>query len=284
LSTSASTLTRPARLPLMTVLHYWVAVTVVIGMAFPLVWMLYSGFKTNQEIATSPLALPAVWNWHHLVEAWQLGNLGRLYLNSLLVTGTSVTALVMIASLAAYAFARLRFRGRDALFYLLLIGLLLPAQVVIIPLFFLLRDMQLLNTYWALILPYMSWPLALTIYLLRSYYLTLERELEDAARIDGANLLQTYAFVMFPLVRPALATVVILNLVNLWNELLFAMLFIQDERLRTLPAGLLAFSGHYLVDYRLVFAALSITTVPVLVLYFVFQRQVIAGLTTGALD
>jgi hypothetical protein len=142
----------------------------------------------------------------------------------------------------------------------------------------------ILNTYWALILPYTSWPLALTIYLLRSYYLTLERELEDAARIDGANLFQTYAFVMFPLVRPALATVVILNLVNLWNELLFAMLFIQNEQLRTLPAGLLAFSGYYLVDYRLVFAALSITTVPILVVYFVFQRHVIAGLTTGALD
>ncbi len=283
MSTSASA-TRARRATPATILHYWVAITVVAGMAFPLVWMLYSSLKTNQEIALTPLALPAAFRWQHYVEAWQLGNLGRLYLNSLLVTGVSVTALVMIASLAAYAFARLRFRGRDALFYLLLIGLLLPAQVVIIPLFFLLRDMGLLNTYWALILPYTSWPLALTIYLLRSYYLTLERELEDAARIDGAGLFQTYVFVMFPLVRPALATVVILNLVNLWNELLFALLFIQDEQLRTLPAGLLAFSGYYIVDYRLVFAALSITTVPILVVYFLFQRQVIAGLTTGALD
>lgn len=279
-SAAAST----ARLAPTTLLHYWVAATIVVGMAFPLVWMFYSSFKTNQEITLTPLALPAAFRWQQLVEAWQLGDLGRLYLNSMLVTGVSVTALVMLASLAAYAFARLRFPGRDALFYLLLIGLLLPAQVVIIPLFFLLRDLGLLNTYWALILPYASWPLALTIYLLRSYYLTLERELEDAARIDGAGLFQTYLFVMFPLVRPALATVVILNLVNLWNELLFAMLFIQDEHLRTLPAGLLAFSGHYIVDYRLVFAALSLTTVPILILYFVFQRHVIAGLTTGALD
>lgn len=282
MSTSAASPT--PRFAPATILHYWVAATVVVGMAFPLVWMLYSSFKTNQEISLTPLALPAEFRWQHLVEAWQLGNLGQLYLNSLLVTGVSVTTLVMLASLAAYAFARLRFPGRDPLFYLLLVGLLLPAQVVIIPLFFLLRDLGLLNTYWALILPYSSWPLALTIYLLRSYYLTLESELEDAARIDGASLFQTYAFVMFPLVRPALATVVILNLVNLWNELLFAMLFIQDEHLRTLPAGLLAFSGYYIVDYRLVFAALSITTVPVLILYFVFQRQVIAGLTTGALD
>lgn len=265
-------------------LHYWVAVTVAVGMAFPLAWLVYSSFKTNREITMSPLALPDALRWGHFVEAWQLGNLGQLYLNSLLVTGVSVTGLVLIASLAAYAFARLHFPGRDILFYTLLIGLLLPAQVVIIPLFFLLRDIGLLNTYWALILPYMGWPLALTVYLLRSYYLTLERELEDAARIDGANLIQTYLYVMFPLARPALATVIILNLVNLWNELLFAMLFIQDPDKLTLPAGLLAFSGHYIVDYRLVFAALSISTVPILVLYFIFQRHVISGLTTGALD
>lgn len=266
------------------ILHYWVVITVVTGMAFPLVWMLYSSFKTNQEIALSPLGLPGVWRWGNLVEAWQLGRLGRLYLNSLFVTSVSVTAIVLISSLAAYAFARLQFRGRDLLFYLLLLGLLLPAQVVIIPLFILLRDLGILNTYWALILPYSSWPLALTIYLLRSFYLTLEGDLEDAAKIDGASLFQTFAFVMFPLTRSALVTMIILNMVTLWNELLFAMLFIQDETLRTLPAGLLAFSGYYIVDYRLVFSALSITTVPILIVYFIFQRQVIAGLTTGALD
>lgn len=266
------------------VLHYWVVATVTVGMAFPLAWMLYSSFKTNREIFAAPFGVPARWQWANLAEAWNVGGLGRLYLNSLFVTGVSVTIIVALASLAAYAFARLEFRGRDALFYVFLVGLLLPPQTVVIPLFVLLRDLGAINTYLALILPYSSWPLALTIYLMRSFYLTLPGELEDAARIDGASLVQTFLHVMLPLVRPAIVTMVILNAVNLWNELLFALLFIHDDALRTLPAGILKFYGYHSIDYRLVFSALSIATVPILILYFVFQRQVIEGLTLGSLD
>ncbi|MDZ7801855.1 MAG: carbohydrate ABC transporter permease [Trueperaceae bacterium] len=265
-------------------LHGWVVLTVVAGMAFPLAWMLYSSLKSNQEIFARPFGLPQDPDWGNWWVAWTTGDLGRLYLNSLLVTGSAVLIVVSLAALAAYAFARLRFPGRDALFYLFLIGLLLPPQTVIIPLFSLLRDLGLLNTYWALILPYASWPLALTIFMLRSFYRTLPGELEDAARIDGAGLWTTFWHVMLPLVRPALVTMVILNAVNLWNELLFALLFIQEETMRTLPAGLMAFYGYHSVDYKLVFAALSIATVPVLIFYFIFQRQIIAGLTVGSLD
>ena len=266
------------------ILHGWVVVTVVAGMAFPLAWMLYSSLKTNAEIFARPFGVPASPQWSNLIEAWTVGGLGRLYLNSLLVTGSAVTIVVALAALASYAFARLEFPGRDALFYVFLIGLLLPPQTVIIPLFTLLRDIGLLNTYWALILPYASWPLALTIYLMRSFYRTLPGELEDAARIDGAGTFQIFWHVMLPLVRPAMVTMAILNTVNLWNELLFALLFIRDDALRTLPAGLLAFYGYHSVDYKLVFAALSIATIPILILYFVFQRQIIAGLTVGSLD
>jgi ABC-type glycerol-3-phosphate transport system permease component len=266
------------------VLHYWVVITVVIGMAFPLIWMLYSSLKTNREIFAAPFGLPGAFRWQHFLEAWQVGGLGRLYLNSIFITGISVTAIVLLASMAGYAFARLQFWGRDALYYTFLIGLLLPSQTVIIPLFVLLRDLGLLNTYFALIFPYISWPLALTIYLLRSFYLTLQQELEDAAMIDGASLFQIYWYVMFPLVRPAMVTMVILNAVNLWNELLFALLFIRDDAMRTLPAGILKFYGYHSVDYRLVFSALSIATVPILIVYFFFQRQVIEGLTVGSID
>ena len=154
---------------------------------------------------------------------------------------------------------------------------------MIVPLFVLLRDLNLLNTYWALILPYSSWSLALTIYLLRSFYLTLPRSFEDAAKIDGASLFQTYRLVMLPLIRPALVTMVVLNTVNLWNELLFALLFVRDDAMRTLPAGVLSFYTMHGADYRLVFSALSLATIPILLFYFVFQRQVIEGLTTGSL-
>jgi raffinose/stachyose/melibiose transport system permease protein len=246
--------------------------------------MIYSSLKTNREISRNTLALPKELRWQHFIEAWTEGNLGRLYINSLLVTGISVAIIVILSSLAGYAFARLKFRGRDFLYYTFLIGLLLPSQVVIIPLFVLLRDLHLLNTWWALILPYSGWSLALTIYLLKSFYLTLPQELEDAAKIDGASLFQVFRLVMLPLIRPAIITMIILNAVGLWNELLFALLFIRDDALRTLPAGILVFYGYHNVDYRLVFAALSISTVPILIVYFFFQRQVIEGLTVGSIE
>ncbi len=268
----------------LTLLHYWVVVTIVIGMGFPLVWMLYSSLKTNREISRSILSLPKAFRWQHFIEAWVEGNLGRLYINSLIVTGISVLIIVVFSCLAAYAFARLNFRGRDTLYFVFLIGLLLPSQAVIIPLFVLLRDLNLLNTWWALILPYSSWSLALSIYLLKSFFLTLPQELEDAARIDGAALFQVFYYVMLPMIRPALVTIIILNLVGLWNELLFSLLFIRDDALRTLPSGLLTFYGYHNVDYRLVFSALSISTVPILIVYFFFQKQVIAGLTVGSIE
>ncbi|MEM6428714.1 MAG: carbohydrate ABC transporter permease [Deinococcota bacterium] len=275
---------RRKRFTIDTVIHYWIAVVLVAGMAFPLCWMLYSSLKTNREIFASPFALPQRMRLGHFVEAWQVGNLGRFYLNSIFVTLTSVVIIVTVSSLAAYAFARFTFKGRDVLYYTFLIGLMLPPQVVIIPLYILLRDLNMLNTYWSLILPYSAWSLSVSIFLLRSFYLTLPGELEDAAKIDGASLFQTFRLVMLPLIRPALVTVVVLNIVNLWNEFLFALLFIQDEARRTLPAGMLNFYGYHQVDYRLVFSGLSIVTIPILIAFFFFQKQVINGLTISGVE
>ena len=187
----------------------WMLVTLVLALMtiFPLLWMVLSSLKTNREIFRSPFGLPTAPHFEQFAEAWVEGGLGRFYLNSTFVTLAAVALVVALASLAAYAFARLRFKGRDALYYTFLIGLMLPPQVVVIPLFVMLRDMGLLNTYWALIFPYAGWSLSLTIYLLRTVFLTLPDELEDAAKMDGANLFQRFFRVMLPLVRPALVTV-----------------------------------------------------------------------------
>lgn len=266
------------------IIHYLAAIMIVTGMGFPLIWMIYSSLKTNREIFANPFALPKNPQFSQFAEAWTEGNLAQFYLNSILVTALSVLLIISLSSLAAYAFARLEFRGRDALYYVFLIGLMLPPQVVVIPLFVLLRDFGMLNSYWALVLPYSGWSLSMSVYLLRSFFLTLPVELEDAAKIDGASVFERFFLVMLPLIRPALLTVMILNIVNLWNELMFALLFIQDDAKRTLPAGLLSFYGYHMVDYRLVFSALTMVTLPVLFLYFVFQRQVIAGLTVTSTE
>jgi ABC-type glycerol-3-phosphate transport system permease component len=253
-------------------------------MFYPTVWMFYSSFKSNREIFRAPYALPSVWRFENLTDAWVKGGLGGLYFNSFVVTAASVALCVFLATAAAYGFARLDFPGREVLYRLLLIGLLLPPPAAAIPLFTQLRDMHLLDTRWALILPYAAWSLALTVFLMRAYFVSIRPDMEEAAHLDGANAFQIFWHVALPMVRPAMFTMVILNTINIWNELLFALLFISDDSLRTLPAGIVRFYGHHSVDYSLVFAALSITTVPILVTYFMCQRYVIRGLTAAALD
>lgn len=265
-------------------LQFGAAGVIVLAMFYPAIWMVYSSFKSNREIFRSPFALPAQWRWENLVEAWQVGGLGTLYLNSVFVTLVAVGMCVLFATAAAFAFTRLEFPGRKLMYRILLVGLLLPPPSVAIALFTQLRDMHLLNTAWALILPGAAWQLAFTVFLMRAYFISIRPDMEEAARLDGANTWEIFWHVSVPMVWPAMLTMVVLNTIGVWNELLFALLFITDDAQRTLPVGLVRFSGYHSTDYSLVFAALSITTVPILILYFILQRHVIAGLTATAMD
>jgi ABC-type glycerol-3-phosphate transport system permease component len=261
-----------------------VAVLLVFVMFYPTIWMVLSALKTDREIFRQPFALPANWRWENFLEAWEVGGLGNLYFNSIFVTTIAVTLCVGCATAAAFAFSRLEFPGRRLAYRALLLGLLLPPPTVALPLFSQLRDMGLLNTPWALILPGAAWSLSLTVFLMRAYFNNVRPDMEEAARIDGANTWQIFWRISVPTVWPAMLTMIVLNTINIWNELLFALLFIVDEDKRTLPVGLIRFYGYHSTDYALVFAALTITTVPILVLYFILQRQVIAGLTATAMD
>lgn len=265
-------------------LQFGVAIVLVAAMFYPTVWMVLSAFKTDREIFRMPFALPTVWRWENFAEAWELGRMGTLYLNSLLVTSVAVTLCVGCATAAAFAFARLEFPGRRIAYRVMLLGLLLPPPTVAIPLFSQLRDMGLLNTPWALILPGAAWSLSLTVFLMRAYFNTVRPDMEEAAKIDGANTWQIFTRIAVPMVWPAMLTMIVINTINIWNELLFALLFVVDEDKRTLPVGLVRFYGYHSTDYALVFAALTITTLPILILYFLLQRHVIAGLTATAMD
>lgn len=265
-------------------LQLGIALVLVAAMFYPTVWMVLSALKSDREIFRMPFALPSSWRWENFAKAWEMGQLGTLYVNSLLVTVTAVTLCVGAATAAAFAFSRLEFPGRRLCYRIMLLGLLLPPPTVAIPLFTQLRGMGLLNTHWALILPGAAWSLSLTVFLMRAYFNTVRPEMEEAAKIDGANTWQIFSAISVPMVWPAMLTMIVLNTINIWNELLFALLFIVDEDKRTLPVGLVRFYGYHSTDYALVFAALCITTLPVLALYFVLQRQVIAGLTATAMD
>jgi ABC-type glycerol-3-phosphate transport system permease component len=257
---------------------------IVAAVFYPTVWMVLSAFKSNREIFRDPFGLPDEWRWSNFAEAWSQAGLGGLYLNSLIVTAAAVTLSVLCATAAAFAFTRTEFPGRRWLYRLLLIGLLLPPPVVAIPLFGILRDMGLLNTLWALILPGAAWSLSLTVFVMTGYFRAIRPDMEEAALLEGASTFQIFRDISLPLVWPSMLTMAIVNTISIWNELMFALLFITDEEKRTLPVGLIRFFGRYSTDYAMVFAALTLTTLPILVLYFLLQRQVIAGLSATAMD
>lgn len=258
--------------------------TIVALMFYPTVWMVLSAFKSNREIFKHPFALPADWKWQNFIEAWDKGGLGGLYLNSVIVTASAVSLTIALATAAAFAFARLEFPGRRWLYRLLLIGLLLPPPVVAIPLFGVLRDIGLLNTLWALILAGTAWSLSLSIFILHGYFSAIRPDMEEAAMLEGANIWQIFRDISVPMVWPSMLTLAIVNTIAIWNELMFALLFVVDDDKRTLPVGLIRFFGRYSTDYSMVFAALTLTTIPILALYFLLQRHVIAGLSATAMD
>jgi raffinose/stachyose/melibiose transport system permease protein len=249
---------------------------------FPMVWMVLSSFKTNGAIFSDPFALPASIDLDKWVQAWTVGNIGQYALNSAIVTAISVTVILVVGAAAAFALSRYRFRGRSVALGLFALGLLLPLQSYFIAQSTIFTQLGITDTRQALIIPYAAMGLALAIYLLKVYLDALPDELFEAARIDGAGDAQLFRTLAMPLLRPGLATVAIFSALAAWNEFLLALLYIQDDTLKTIPTGLLAFSTRYVTDYSLLFSALSIVTIPMIVIYVVFNRQIVEGITAGS--
>jgi raffinose/stachyose/melibiose transport system permease protein len=249
---------------------------------FPMVWMVLSSFKTDRAIFSSPFALPESIDLSRWAEAWEVGRLGQYALNSAIVTGASVTLILVIGSAAAYAFSRFRFPGRTLAMALFVLGLLLPLQSYFIAQSRLFTDLAITDTRWALIIPYTAMGLPLAVFLLKVYLDGLPDELFEAARMDGAGDGRIFWRIALPLLRPGLATVAIFSALAAWNEFLLALLYIQSDDLKTIPTGLLAFSSRYQTDYAMLFSALSIVTIPMIVIYVVFNRHIVDGITTGS--
>ncbi|MFA1549804.1 carbohydrate ABC transporter permease [Actinomadura chokoriensis] len=249
----------------------------------PMIWMTLSGFKSTSDIFAHPFAPPDGIDFGQWKTAWQVGGLGQYVVNSLIVTAVSVLGILVLGAAAAYAFSRFRFRGRGALMSLLALGLLLPLQSYFIAQSTMFTDLGLTDTRWALIVPYIAMGLPLATYLLKVYLDALPDELFEAARVDGAGDMRVFLMIVVPLLKPGLATVAIFSALTSWNEFLLALLYIQDDALKTIPTGLLAFTGRHSTDYGLLFSALSIITLPMIVVYVVFNRWVVGGVTAGSL-
>jgi multiple sugar transport system permease protein len=249
-----------------------------IVMLLPFVWMLSTSLKRPPEIFTyPPVWIPSEIAWDNYAKTVSVMPFGRFYLNSLIVTASVTTLQILVSSLAAFAFARLRFRGRDALFLLYLATLMIPFQVTMIPNFIVVRTLGWYDTYQALILPTAF--SAFSTFLLRQYFLGIPRDLDEAARMDGASSFQIWWRVILPLSGPVLAALAIFVSLNSWNDFLWPLIITNSLEMRTLPVGLSAFQGQFKVEWHLLMAGSVIAMLPVLFVYIFAQRWFIKGIT-----
>ncbi len=243
----------------------------------PFIYMIISSLETNEQIGQlTPQFIPHPFEWDNYAQVWQQLPVGRFFVNSLVVAGCVTLGQVVTSSMAAYAFARLRFPGRSILFAVYLATLIVPFQVTLIPDYIAIRLLGWHNTYQGLIAPFVS--SVFSTFLLRQFFLTIPTDLEEAARIDGAGHWTIYSRVILPLARPALAAVVIFAFLGAWNNFLWPLVVVDSESLKTLPLGIVDFEGQYTVKWNLLMAGASLSLVPVLVVYLLAQRWIVEGI------
>jgi raffinose/stachyose/melibiose transport system permease protein len=248
----------------------------------PVVMSWLMALRPKSEASANPFSWPSRLEWSNFSRAWEVGRFGDYFINSIMVTIPTVIAVVVLSALAGYGISRFKFRGRNVMFYTLLLGLTIPFQSVMIPLFYQLNNMGLLGTYWAMILPATAFGLPFGVFLMQAFFEDLPNELADAARVDGCSEWRIFKDVMLPLAKPAISSLIVFQFMATWNNFIMPLLFLQEESIRTVPLGLLYFQGKYTRDLTLLSAGVAIATIPIVIIYVLFQRQFVKGLTAGA--
>ncbi|GII89817.1 carbohydrate ABC transporter permease [Sinosporangium siamense] len=250
----------------------------------PLLWAVVSSFKSDAEILTSPWSLPTALRWENWARAWTEASIGRYFLNSVVVVGGALILTMLLGSMVAYVLARYEFRGSRLVYYLFVAGMAFPVFLALVPLFFVVRQLGLLGTHAGLIVVYTSYALPFTVFFLTSFFRGLPQAVAEAAFMDGCSHSGVFFRVMLPMAKPGLISIGIFNFLGLWNQYLLPLTLNPDENSYVLAQGLavLAVRQGYANDWSGLFAGLTISMLPVLAAYVIFQRQITAGLTAGA--
>ncbi|MEU9267150.1 carbohydrate ABC transporter permease [Streptomyces sp. NPDC048251] len=259
------------------------ALLVIVEVA-PLLWLLLSSFKTQSEFVNDPAwSLPGKWDFHNYADAWTSGHVGLYIRNSLLATVPSLALIIVLGTAAGFALEVMIWRGRHQVLLVFLLGIMVPSQMILLPLFRVYFQSGLSGTMWPLIITYTAVGLPLTVFMMATYFRAVPREIFEAATLDGAGMLTAFWRIGFPVVRNAVFTVALVQFFFIWNDLLVSLTFTTDDDLRTIQVGLLNFTGQYgETAYGPLFAAISINVVGALVLYLLINQRIIKGLTAGA--
>lgn len=262
------------------VLTMWTLLVVL-----PMLWTLLSSFKTSGEIFASPFTLPAEPQWVNYIQAWRDAGIGRSFMNTVIVVGAALVIVMLLGAMCAYVLARFSFLGRRAIYYSILAGLTFPVFLAIVPLFFVLKNLLLLNTLPGLALTYVAFSLPFTVFFLYSFFQTLPQETSEAAAIDGANEWRILFSVILPMARPGLASVAIFNFLGLWNQYLIPVAINTNQDNYVLSQRMASFVSQmgFQTEFGTLFAGVVITVLPVLVMYLIFQRQLQHSASSGSL-
>lgn len=250
---------------------------------FPLIWLVISSLKTNFEfLAGSPFALPAKPQWSNYTNALTVAGLGRMLFNSVFVGLSATVVNIIVASMGAYCISRFRFRGRERIFTLFTAGILVPLNALMVPYFVIITKLGLINTYGGMILLYTAIGIPMSTFLIRGLMDSIPMELEEAAYIDGCGFYARFFHIILPLSRTSIVTAATFEFLTCWNEFVFANLLVSSEKLRTIQVGIRYFTNQFSTDYVSMYAAIVISIIPSIVGYVLFQEQIIAGMTSGA--
>lgn len=251
---------------------------------FPLIWLVFFSLKDNNEIfGGNVLGPPTRFLWQNYQQAVATGHIGLYFFNSLLVTIITVIISDILAAMASFGIVRLKWKLSKLALTVFLLGMMIPNQAALLPLFIILRDLKLLNTYWGLIIPYAAFALPFSIFVLTGFLHSIPRELEEAACLDGCSIYQTFFYVVAPLIRPAIITISIFTYLSTWNELMFAVTFISKDQFKTLTVGVLSMVGQFTTNWGPIGAGLVVASIPTILIYGLMSQQVQKSFTTGAI-
>jgi raffinose/stachyose/melibiose transport system permease protein len=271
------------RLPIATQAYLYTSLIIVAAIVIiPLVTTMLGGFKTLGDLRSNAFGLPHDWVWSNYWDILTGNRYWRQMGNSLLIALLTVTLTLACGAMAAFTFAHVKFFGSRMLLNYFLLGLMFPAATAILPLFIRIRDLGLLDTYWGVVLPQVAFGLGMSILLFRNYFKGMPSELFDAAFVDGCGYLRFFWYISLPLARPIVATVAILSFVGSWNSYILPLIMLNSDSKYPWPLGIMVYKGEFMTDWQLILAFITLTILPTIIVFFIAQRHIIAGLTAGA--
>ena len=249
----------------------------------PVLWVVMTSLKTNQELVRmGPLALPQTLRFDNYLEAWNAARFSTYFVNSILIAVLTVGGIVLFSVLIAYSLCYLHYHGKKLVDALVIFGLLIPFELIMIPLFYNVKNMGIMNTHAAVILPQIALWLAFSVFLMKSFMRELPISLIESARIDGAKDFKIFTSIVVPISKPVFATVGLLQFITIWNDFFLPMVFLTEKSKQTLTLAIYSYTCNFLKNWDKIFAAVTVALVPILIIYFLFSEQIVAGLTAGS--